>query len=79
MQARYMFKDGKQIPIRVIDLSITVTLNPGKTDVTSITTEQAKNIDIRIKDESIQLRSLIKGQVFAIHSQRKIEVLIRQY
>lgn len=66
-------------PLEWLDLLITVTLNPEKTDVASITDEQLGNIINRLSEENLRLQSLIKSQVFSISKESKISLLIKLY
>ncbi|UBM59583.1 hypothetical protein LAG90_02800 [Marinilongibacter aquaticus] len=62
-----------------LDLLITVTLNPTKTNVRAITNEQLNNIINRIPEENLRLQKLIKTQVFSITKEEEIVLLIKQY
>lgn len=68
-----------QYPLEWLDSTITLTLNPEKTDLSTITPEEIDACVIRIKEENIQLQSLINNQVFAITERNQIKQLIRQY
>jgi len=70
---------NKSYPLEWLDLLITVTLNPAKTDITSITDEQLENTITRIPEENIRLQSLIKSQVFSVSKESELELLIKQY
>jgi hypothetical protein len=62
-----------------IDLVITVTLNPKKTDLSEITDTQIEAIISRLTSEKEQLESQLKHQVFGLTKQKQIELLIKQY
>ena len=62
-----------------LDTTITYTLNPEKTDPSSITQEEADAMVERIKDESIQIQSLINSLAFSGNEQNQLKQLIRQY
>lgn len=62
-----------------LDSTINFTLNPKKTDLSEITPEDIHSFIVRIKEETAQLQSQIKNQVFAISERNQIEQLIRQY
>src|SRR5690554_5844584 len=68
-----------QYPLEWLDSTITLTLNPEKTDLSAITPEEINACLVRVKEENIQLQSLINNQVFAIAERNQIEQLIRQY
>lgn len=68
-----------QYPLEWLDLLITVTLNPTKTDVRAITHEQFNNIINRIPEENLRLQKLIKTHVFSITKEEEIALLIKQY
>jgi len=48
-------------------------------DVSIIPQEQIEQIEIRLKDETLRLQSLIKSQVFSINNENEIGLLIKQY
>ncbi|RZJ86795.1 MAG: hypothetical protein EOO20_17520 [Chryseobacterium sp.] len=70
---------NKSYPLEWLDLLITVTLNPAKTNISLITEEQLENTINRIPEENIRLQSLIKSKVFSINKESEIELLIKQY
>lgn len=70
---------NKSYPLEWLDLLITVTLNPAKTNISSITTEQLENTISRIPEENMRLQSLIKSQIFSISKESEIKLLIKQY
>lgn len=62
-----------------LDLLITVTLNPSKTDVVKITEDQIRSILSKISEENDNLQSVLKNQVFSITKEKQLELLIKQY
>lgn len=66
-------------PLEWLDSTITLTLNPEKTDLSTITPDEVDSFMVRIKEENVQLQSWINNQVFAISERNQIEQLIRQY
>lgn len=74
-----MKNEAQIYPLEWLDLLITVTLNPTKTDVKAITNEQFNNIINRIPEENLRLQKLIKTQVFSITKEDEIALLIKQY
>lgn len=66
-------------PLEWLDSTITLTLNPKKTDLSTITPEEVEAFIVRIQEENAQLQSLINNQVFAISERNQLEQLIRQY
>ncbi|UCS95216.1 hypothetical protein KZP23_09500 [Echinicola marina] len=74
-----MKNEYKSYPLEWLDLLITVTLNPAKTNVSAITNEQLNNITKRLPEETLRLQSLIKSQIFSINKESEIALLIKQY
>ncbi|SFW70718.1 hypothetical protein SAMN02927921_03485 [Sinomicrobium oceani] len=70
---------NKSYPLEWLDLLITVTLNPSKTDIGAITDVQLNNIILRISEENLRLQLLIKSQVFSTNKENEIKLLIKQY
>lgn len=66
-------------PLEWLDLLITVTLNPSKTDIGAITDVQLNNIILRISEENLRLQLLIKSQIFSTNKENEIKLLIKQY
>src|SRR5690606_38318342 len=66
-------------PLEWLDLIITVTLNPAKTNVETISPEQAGGLCARMDKEVSHLKSLLKNRVFSLTKQRKIRLIIRHY
>ena len=62
-----------------LDSLITVSLNPDKTDVATITDEQIKSAISRIAEEKDKQQSLLKSQVFGLMKEKQIELLLKQY
>lgn len=62
-----------------IDMVITVTLNPKKTDVSGITAAQIETILSRVAEEKRKMESGLKHQVFGLTKQKQIQLLIKQY
>lgn len=62
-----------------IDLVVTVTLNPKKTDVSEITDTQIETILSRVTNEKEKFESRLKHQIFALTKQKQVELLITQY
>ncbi len=62
-----------------IDVVITVTLNPKKTNVSEITEAQIEAILSRLANEKASLESQLKHQVFGLTKHKQIELLIKQY
>ncbi|MGV6946440.1 hypothetical protein [Sphingobacterium sp. CZ-2] len=71
--------EHEKYPLEWLDLLVMVTLNPTKTDVSSITQKQAEQIESRLSEETLRLQSLIKSQVFSINKEDEIDLLIKQY
>jgi len=65
--------------IEWLDLLISVTLNPSKTDLSAINDSQLKAIISQIPLEKEKIQSLLKNQVFGITKESQIELLIKKY
>src|SRR5690606_8588776 len=66
-------------PLEWLDLVITVTLNPAKTNVEAISPEQADGLCAKMGNEVAHLKSLLQNRVFSLTKQRKIRLLVRHY
>jgi len=66
-------------PLEWIDLMITVTLNPARTNLEAITNEQVACISARLGNEITQLKSSLKNQAFILTKESQIELLIKKY
>jgi hypothetical protein len=64
---------NKSYPLEWLDLLITVTLKPSKTDIGAITDVQLNNIILRISEENPRLQLLIKSQVFSTNKENEIK------
>ncbi|MBF9252141.1 hypothetical protein I2I11_02435 [Pontibacter sp. 172403-2] len=62
-----------------LDSLITISLNPAKNDVSTITDEQIKTAIARIADEKERLQSLLKNHVFGLTKEKQIELFLKQY
>jgi hypothetical protein len=65
--------------IEWLDLLISVTLNPSKTDLTAIKDSQLEAIISQVPLEKEKVQSLLKNQVFGITKESQIELLIKKY
>lgn len=62
-----------------LDLLISVTLNPSKTDLTAVKDNQIEAIISQITSEKDKVQSFLKNQVFGISKESQIELLIKKY
>jgi hypothetical protein len=62
-----------------LDLVVSVTLNPAKTDPGALDSSQAEMIIAKVHEESSHLRAVLKQRTFTLFSRKKIELLIKQY
>lgn len=62
-----------------LDSLITVSLNPAKTDVATITENQIETAVARIAEEKVKLQSLLKNRVFGLTKEKQIELFLKQY
>lgn len=78
-----MKKDTNHItthyPLEWLDLIITVTLNPSRTDVSAISAEQVQCVLSKLDGEVSHLKSHLKNKVFSLSKQNRIRLLIRHY
>ncbi len=74
-----MKNEHQSYPLEWLDLLLTVTLNPTKTDIGTITDVQLKNVINRLPEEVLRLQYLIKKQVFTVSNESEIDLLIKQY
>lgn len=66
-------------PLEWLDLIITVTFNPSRTDVSAISAEQVQCVLTKLDSEVNHLKSMLKNKVFSLSKQNKIRLLIRRY
>ncbi len=66
-------------PLEWLDILVTITFNPHRTDVASINNDQLDYIINRIPEENLRLQSLIKSQIFSSNNEEEITLLIKQY
>lgn len=69
----------KNYTLEWLDFIINVTLNEGKTDVSTLTAKQLETIVAKAQEEKDRHISFLKHQSFHLDSRRKIQLLIRQY
>ena len=56
-------------PLEWLDILVTITFNPHRTDVASINNDQLDYIINRIPEENLRLQSLIKSQIFSSNNE----------
>lgn len=69
----------KNYTLEWLDFIINVTLNEGKTDVSTLSVKQLETIVAKAQEEKDRHISFLKHQSFHLDSRRKIQLLIRQY
>ncbi|TRW21947.1 hypothetical protein FMM05_19350 [Flavobacterium zepuense] len=74
-----VLSDIRQYPLEALDLMITVTLNPAKSNIAAITAEQAETICNELDMEKNRLQLLIKTQVFSMAKRNEVELLVKRY
>src|SRR5260221_6850631 len=62
-----------------LDLLISVTLNPSKTDLSAIKDSQLEAMTLQVPFENEKVQALLKNQVFGITKESQIELLIKKY
>ncbi len=62
-----------------LDTLITVSLNPVKTDFNAIQPVNSIQLKSKIEGEKDKIKTFLKGMVFSLGDEKKIELLIKQY
>ncbi|MFV5692898.1 hypothetical protein ACM55K_12800 [Flavobacterium sp. LT1R49] len=62
-----------------LDLLVTFTLNPSKTDVTKITAVQSKTIIEKTKEQTLFIQSQFKIKVFSLSKEKQIKIIVGNY
>lgn len=62
-----------------MDLTVTSTLNPGKTDLTMITPIQSKAIIKKATEQTFLIQSQFTLQVFSLTKEKQIKILVGNY
>ncbi|MCV9926302.1 hypothetical protein OIU83_01455 [Flavobacterium sp. LS1R49] len=62
-----------------IDLMVTSTLNPNKTDLTMITTIQSREIIEKATQQTLFIQSQFTIQVFSLTKEKQIKILVGNY
>ena len=62
-----------------MDLTVTSTLNPGKTDLTMITPIQSKAIIKKATEQTFLIQSQFTVQVFSLTKEKQIKILVGNY
>lgn len=62
-----------------LDLLVTLTLNPNKTDVNKITTVQSKAIIEKIIEQTLLIQSQFKIKVFSLNKEKQIRIIVGNY
>ena len=70
---------GDYYALEWFDRTITVSLNPQKSNIDEITVQQAQDIILKAGEEREKLQSLLKHQVFKLRKESRIGLLIKQY
>ena len=69
----------QQYSLEWYDLLVFITLNPAKTDVTSITRAQTESILKRADEEKEKIQVQIKREVYALKNHIEIELVVKRY
>jgi hypothetical protein len=69
----------QQYSLEWYDLLVFITLNPAKTDVTSITKTQTESILKRADEEKEKIQVQIKREVYALKNHTEIELVVKRY
>ncbi|MFV8466970.1 hypothetical protein [Flavobacterium sp. LB1P62] len=62
-----------------LDLLVTFTLNPSKTDVNEITTVQSKAIIEKTIEQTLFIQSEFKIKVFSLNKEKQIKIIVGNY
>lgn len=62
-----------------LDLLVTFTLNPSKTDVNAITTVQSKAIVEKTIEQTLFIQSQFKIKVFSLNKEKQIKIIVGNY
>ncbi|MHB1180056.1 MAG: hypothetical protein ACYCZO_17230, partial [Daejeonella sp.] len=62
-----------------LDSLITVSLNPEKTNLATITEQQIEAAIAKMAEERIKFQSLLKDHVFGLTEAKQIELFLKQY
>jgi hypothetical protein len=62
-----------------LDLLVTFTLNPNKTDVNEITSVQSKAIIEKTIEQTIAIQSQFKIKVYSLNKEKQIKIIVRNY
>jgi hypothetical protein len=62
-----------------LDLLVTFTLNPSKTDVNEITTVQSKAIIEKTIEQTVFIQSEFKIKVFSLNKEKQIKIIVGNY
>lgn len=62
-----------------LDLLVTFTLNPSKTDVNAITTVQSKAIIEKTIEQTLFIQSEFKIKIFSLNKEKQIKIIVGNY
>src|SRR3970282_2441074 len=62
-----------------LDLLVTFTLNPSKTDVNKITAVQSKAIIEKTIEQTLFIQSQFKIKVFSLNKEKQIKIIVGNY
>lgn len=66
-------------PLEWMDSLISITLNPAKMYLKDLTREAIQNLSEKALIESVHVQSALKNQVFALHKESQIRLLVQKY
>src|SRR3970282_1262458 len=62
-----------------LDLLVTFTLNPSKTDVNTITIVQSEAIIEKTIEQALLIQSQLKIKIFSLNNEKKIKITVENY
>lgn len=66
-------------PLEWLDSLISITLNPAKMYIRDLSKEDIQNLSEKAVIESVHIQSELKNQVFALHKESQIRLLVQKY
>lgn len=66
-------------PLEWLDTLISITLNPSKMYLRDLTRDDIQNLSEKAVIETVHIQSELKNQVFALHKESQIRLLVQKY
>lgn len=66
-------------PLEWMDSLISITLNPAKMYIRDLSKDDIQNLSEKAVIESVHIQSELKNQVFALHKESQIKLLVQKY